>query len=1670
MKSTSYKVQIKASVNGTTVAPKSIAWIHGNDSCLAMPCYKENDYFVIEIIPGCVGNNCIEGYITFGDQCDNCEPVYFKKCFCNSSEDCSDCEECNQYGLCQSVCLADEFCSGDQCCNCDANTPCSGNKICNGCKCVCAQGTFEKNGICVQCDENTILDKCHICVNGVITPIPCDGACDPTTGQCVDCLTGGDCSDRTDGKKCCNNKQCVCCEGTVWDPNKQQCVPQPCKSDDECGTCKKCTPEGCKPIECPLGYQCINDECVPECANKTCSNGADCGENCGCLNGECVPCTILSCSDLASCQAALGCKCNGAVCEPVDNCNEYCDGATPCLDTNCTCYNNNCVSCENFPCIEGEGGCNSYYNCKCNSENECGGGKACDDKFIIKKTEACSANGCTLEAVYTSKNKCMCDPIEFRVDNKNLCTSNTNNPILLTLATTMFKRGIPYSNYLSNNNFADNEIVTGSIKFITTYNGVNTTIIKDISAINTIENVSIPKPRLAGDNIFKVTVITESIKVNSNDCTQYENKQIAYFEIDLGKGDIAICAKLQEYSTPQVTSLVDTKSLKKPLIVWYRTSGNDFGSNNTKLDTTDYTDKGSFRKRYILGAGGTYSDKITKPEEGLLNNYRYKAVIDCGCNGATNAVTDGIVIFCCPEEYKVTPVNACGDTVKLEPFTNCSVNGNLDTTKYPIEAITKYFVSVNGKDAVLLSSFPTVNNGIEIKDTNPIKSLKFYQAYAGNAVVKEACEKSYDFNPVLPEFLINTSIACTQGEITVDFTNSTVKPTTALDAVQLKRDNVNLKLKKTNNANIYTTLGSGLAGAADDPQLKDLFKKSGKVSVTVKFTNGCTVTKDVEYTCAPNIDIESNPNKFAKKVCNPTLKDPDLIVTPSGFGENVLYSLNGGAFQSSNVFSDLPAGTYTVVAKEVVNGFEYTATSTYTIENPVVPTVTLVPSNICVGQSSVLNITGAANSVFKVYNPQSNLISTVTIGNTGTATVQNLTQAGNYTVTLEPNSPANSCFPFTQTVTLAVGGQQLTPTIDIQPGSYCVGQPVPFRILDNGLNATYDLSSLGTGTVTTPLQANSFSYNGTFTPSVTTGYIKITGTVGTCNTTTNPQVTVNTTQGPNITSVTPTCQSNNQHTVTVVATGATSVTVQGVAATNTSGNTWTRTNITGLTEAEVVVSNGTCEKTQTVTLQNCLCPTGQVFISTTGDTCGQGNTTLYYNGASGISPNAGWSYVFQKEMNGTWSNMGTIATFNPSPVPEISVPTTIGIVDSYRIKLINNANGCEYYSQQNQALVTAIDPPIGVSIVSSPAQPFLTNTPITFSTIAGYDSYTWSGDVNGNTNIADPVTFTTAGQYQAIVTVCSAQGCCVTETLQFEVQNNCNVGINIQYTASPCSDVSVTVNGGVGTRTYTVSSQYVNVNSTNVPTTGPLLIPITNIPKGASNPFLITITDSNNCSTSFNIPYTRCACICTNNVCTSSISTQSVSATTKAEYTTELDITSDIYVWFQIGGTPDRLRIVRNSDSTLLLDTYQIGIPNRVIYDGINKYRNFKINKLNIGENLLEQGGSYFYKIRANDSGFDYNQNDCTFIDTCPDPSIFCPVFTVLPHVEPGVIAKRSNNYGTNNTEVGIYIKIPYSIHQGSQLYFEGIPYKMEETCGVQESGTASFTISCEPIQGAGTI
>lgn len=567
------------------------------------------------------------------------------------------------------------------------------------------------------------------------------------------------------------------------------------------------------------------------------------------------------------------------------------------------------------------------------------------------------------------------------------------------------------------------------------------------------------------------------------------------------------------------------------------------------------------------------------------------------------------------------------------------------------------------------------------------------------------------------------------------------------------------------------------------------------------------------------------------------------------------YTIEGGdlsspiVIESTNaveIVTNLSSGEY--IAKMIYQGEELL--DAFVIDAALLPQVSFSPSTICQGQSSTLTITGSPGGQFLVTKP-GGATNTVIITTNNIGTLPGITVEGEYTVTAL-SQVGTQCYPFTISKTLEVGGQALTPAITLQPGAHCVGQPIPFRIEDGGVNATYNVSSLGSGTITTPVIASMTEFNGLFTPNTVTGAIKITGVTDTCNTTTTPQIAVTSSSTPTLTALVATCANDNTHTITLNS-DASSVTIGGISATNTSGQVWQRTSITGLTEVEVVVTNSVgCEKTQTIQLQSCNCPTGTLTISSTGNTCGQGTATLSYLNFTGGTPDISWNFEWQKFINGSWSIVQT--TWD-----EYHANTALNIIDEYRFMIENPTNGCKYYS--DSVTVTALQAPSVVIVPSSSSINIGDEVFFAVDDVPGY-TYLWTGIINGNTYRTNYWIPQNAGTFSVTVNVCNGS-CCTEETLSFTVVNGCFNPPSIQNVAgNNCSDVTfeVPTGSGTGLREYSVvmsagGTLYIPFNA--VPPNGQVTIPTSTVTPGWTGTYTITVRDALHCETTYIHPYTR---------------------------------------------------------------------------------------------------------------------------------------------------------------------------------------------------------------------
>lgn len=130
---------------------------------------------------------------------------------------------------------------------------------------------------------------------------------------------------------------------------------------------------------------------------------------------------------------------------------------------------------------------------------------------------------------------------------------------------------------------------------------------------------------------------------------------------------------------------------------------------------------------------------------------------------------------------------------------------------------------------------------------------------------------------------------------------------------------------------------------------------TGTYTLTVKDANGCISTISVIMTNASGLSVT------ASSIATPCSGSDGIITALAAGGVGLLqYSIDGSTFQSSNVFSGLAAGIYTVTVKDA-NGCSATATVTVTIVFS--PTVTTVVTNAnCTSSNGIITATGAGGT------------------------------------------------------------------------------------------------------------------------------------------------------------------------------------------------------------------------------------------------------------------------------------------------------------------------------------------------------------------------------------------------------------------------------------------------------------------------------------------------------------------------------------------------------------------------------------------------------------------------------------------------------------------------------------------------------------------------------------
>ena len=648
-------------------------------------------------------DDCPSGMICVGGKCI-CPPTrpYLNRrgeCVaCLTDAECPKCYHC-QGGDCVPLDCGDGVCDPvtGKCVECVTSGDCDGpNECCVNNKCECCPGYIWDHTLqqCVarnECYSDSDCAVCEVCVNGSCEPlqVPSGYIAVPVGDECFvlrECECGsGDCPPN---HACVDYKDgiCVCVDCT-----------DTCTTDNDCG-------DGCL---CADGGICVPSPCYGKC-----DNAADCGEGCGCEDGECVPCSKYDCIHTSDeCEAIPGCDCVGYKCSKTrGDCEGECTSAYDCGE-GCGCYNGECYPCSWFDCDD-DGECDSIPGCKCDGAANCidddsprGDKDACPETLAITKDE----ESCDLIATLSGVNGCACSPISLgmyvtKVEKPGgdyldvtfkaeLRKGNANNYIFESL---------PLLNATSNPLIADNETPSYGLVNIYTQNTYRHKLTKEVAnGPNTSQGsismagvaagsmvVSIAKlagypmaglPVVPGEepeeNKWEVIAVAISYEYSAfeypNNC-DYSGGDINGFTHKVGND----LATLTTYSNLFKYTVKTSTGSRNPMFIWSKTSENVFKATDV------------FRKYYVDRVGSTYVDTLYGmgkiPTNGILaqadsegelwNNRDYKVEADCSC--AKPAVHDNLY-FCNPQDWTgiVQWVSgSCNRKVLIENFTPCDMN------------------------------------------------------------------------------------------------------------------------------------------------------------------------------------------------------------------------------------------------------------------------------------------------------------------------------------------------------------------------------------------------------------------------------------------------------------------------------------------------------------------------------------------------------------------------------------------------------------------------------------------------------------------------------------------------------------------------------------------------------------------------------------------------------------------------------------------------------------------------------------------------------------------------------------------------------------------------------------------------------------------------------------
>lgn len=575
----------------------------------------------------------------------------------------------------------------------------------------------------------------------------------------------------------------------------------------------------------------------------------------------------------------------------------------------------------------------------------------------------------------------------------------------------------------------------------------------------------------------------------------------------------------------------------------------------------------------------------------------------------------------------------------------------------------------------------------------------------------------------------------------------------------------------------------------------------GNYLITVKDTNGCTVSSNIAVTSPNSPTITSMSATLA--TCNPGC-DGTISVTASGGTGALQYAINGGALQNNILFNNLCANNYTVVVSDVVGCTYSSQISVNTVNGPVLSNVAVnqIPCYGAANGSISLTVSGGTSPLNYTLNPGS------ITNNNG---VFNALTPNNYTVQVVD---ANGC----TIVTAATIGQptQMQFSNVSSTSALCNGvNNGSISFVFSGGTGTSNFTILPAGTFTAPNAFTGLAGNQIYTLTATDANGC---TVSSTKTVAQPPSLII----DSVSSTAVTCNGANNGSIQISASGGSGQITYTMTPGGLSNTTGTFINLPGNVFTITATDVNGCSISTSVSIQN---PSSLLIAnaSATDVICyGQNNASISLLAGGGIG-----MISYQLLPVNITNSTGQFPALGPGTYDAIAFDAN-GCSDTVQL-IVNEpslvqftsvvANGVLCFGQNNGALTVAAAG--GVGVITYTVQPGgQSNTTGIFNSLSGNQTYTvTASDINGCTTVTT-----------VFVVLPSA--------MSIDSINQ----INVDCFGAGNGMVLMTVSGGTGQINYALNPGAV-INQSGI---------FSNL---IGNGYVVTATDANGCtlSTSFNV-------------------------------------------------------------------------------------------------------------------------------------------------------------------------------------------------------------------------